>query len=574
MNYPKKYYPYIHISVLLIICLMIFFPNISSYPFIDTDETKFVSIAKDMLNYSDWINIKLNGEDVFGLSPLFFWITNLSCVFFGKINMLSTRLPISIISTIVVLITYIRLRNTLTKTYAFIIALILSTCLGTLIFGRIATNDMMSAAIVIMAILLCYSVIFSKNQRKIPFYWLCIYFLAALSIMSSGLLGFVIIAFSIITMHIFSGNLKEIFKPRNLIPGLILFLILALPWPFIMVYKHKMFFIREYLSAYNFIKYAGIKEYIWVFVFTIFCFLPWSFSFLWILGTKIKDSFISFISYFKDNSQDKLHEKWFKLKKIDKFISLNTIVFFTALFLAILYGSKYTFLILFMVFPTACIAGRYWYEYIIKKQHDRSIFFATIIPNLALIICSLLGLFGHNILNQWISQGFSNLVIPLIVIFFAIPVISIFAVLLKGRIIPFIANIILMISLSFVLAPSVFNFMSANGGENDLITFANIAKEDQVTLTAYIPSKKYSLIYYYDKPVLFHENNDIEWLRKYLDDNPYAYVVVEIKELWEVEEKKIRYMLLDSGNRYCLIQKMPDIEGYEIPEEEAEVIVY
>jgi hypothetical protein len=336
-----------------------------------------------------------------------------------------------------------------------------------------------------------------------------------------------------------------------------------------------MLFIKEYLSAYNFIKYAGLKEYLWVIVFTILCFLPWSFSFLWILGSKFKDSFNSFISYFKDNSQDKLHQKWDKLRKIDKFISLNTIVFSTSFFFALLYGSKYTFLILFMVFPISCIAGRYWYEYIIKRQHDRSIFFATIIPNLAFIVCSLLGLFGHNVLNQWISQGFSNLIIPLIVIFFVIPVISIFAVLLKGRIVPFIANIILMISLSFVLAPSVFNFITSNGGENDLITFANIAKDDQVTLTAYIPSKKYSLIYYYDKPVIFHDSNDVEWLRKYLDDNPYDYVVVEIKDLWDIEDAKIRYMLLDSGNRYCLIQKMPEIEGYEIPEEEeAEVIVY
>ncbi len=574
MNYHKKY-TIIHIFVLLIICLMIFFPNISSYPFIDTDETKFVSIAKDMLNYSDWINIKINGEDVFGLSPLFFWITNISCVLFGKINMISTRLPISIISLLVVLITYIRLRNTLTRTYAFIIALILSTCLGTLIFARIATNDMMSAALIIMPILLAYSAIFSKNKRKIPFYWVGIYFLSALSVLSSGLFGFFIIAFSILTMHIFSGNLKEIIKPRNMIPGLIIFSMLVLPWHAIMVYKHKMLFIKEYFSVYNFLKYSGLKEYLWVIVFAIFCFLPWAFSFLWILGTKAKDSFISFISYFKDNSQDKLHEKWYKLKKIDKFISLNTIVFFTALFFALLYGSKYTFLILFMVFPASCIAGRYWYEYIIKRRHDKSIFIATIVPNLALIICSLLGLFGHNILNQWLFQGFNNLIIPLIVIFFAIPVISIFAVLLKGRIIPFIANILLMISLSFVLAPSIFNFMTANGGENDLISFANIAKADETTLTAYIPSKKYSLVYYYDKPILFHNNDDLEWLKKYLDENPFAYVIVEIKDLWGIEDEKIRYMLLDSGNRYCLIQKMPDVEGFDEQEEqEAEVIVY
>ena len=375
-------------------------------------------------------------------------------------------------------------------------------------------------------------------------------------------------------MHIFSGNLKEIFKPKNMLPGLFLFSLLVLPWHVIMIYKHKMLFIKEYFSAYNFLKYTSLEDFANVILLFLITFSPWIFSFLWILGRKAKDILNSVISYFKDNSQDKLKEKWQKLKTIDKFTSLNTIVFFTSFVFAVLYGSKYTFLVLFMMFPASCMAGRYWYEYIIKNEHRKSIFFATIIPNLILVICSLVGLFGHNILNKWIFQGFNNLIIPLIIIFFVIPVISIFAVILKGRIVPFVANIILMISLSFVLTPSIFNFITSNGGENDLISFARIANEDNVKLVSYMAAKKYSILYYYDKPVIYHDNDDIEWLRTFLKENPQAYVIAEIKDLWDIEEQKIKYMLLDAGKRYCLIQHMI----YDIPqseeEEEPEVIVY
>ncbi len=577
MDYLRKNSNLISIAILFIVCFLLYFPNIGSYPFIDTDETKFVSIAKDMLNYSDWINIKINGENVFDISPLFFWITNLSCLLFGKISTEIVRLPISLISIIGILFLYISLKKLLRKTYSFIISLIMATCLGTIVFSRLATNDIIFVITTMISVLFSYLSIFSNEEEKKTKYWIGTYIFCALSILCSGLFGFFIIFFSVLAMHIFAGKLKEIFIPKNIIIGLLIFSILLLPWHLIMIYKHRIFFIKEYLYVYNFLNYFNIKNIFIVIGFFILGFSPWSFSFLWILEQKAKDILNSIFSYFKDNSEEKLREKWNNLTKIDKFISLNTIVFFTSLIFALLYGSKYTFLILFLMFPAACISGHYWYEYMIRKEHDRSIFFATMIPNLIFIICSLLGLFGHNIINKWLFQDLGHLILPLIIIFFIIPVISIFAVILKSRIVPYAANIILMLSLSFVITPTIFNFIALNGGENDLISFAQIANKDNAPLTAFIPAKKYSLIYYYDKPITFHNNKDFNWLKTYLEENPYTYVVVEIKDMWDIEEKKIKYMLLDSGKRYCLIQHLASsLQELQNEEEnkEPEVTIY
>ena len=574
MNYSNKSADIFYTVILFVVCFLLFCTNISGYPYIDTDETKFVSIAKDMLNYSDWLNIKLSGENFFDLSPLFFWITNLSCLIFGKISPEAVRAPVSLISFLGIIVLYQSIKNIITKTYAFIISMIMAACLGTVVFSRLATNDMMFAVITMCIILTAYLSIFSKNTSNTYKYWIVIYILSAFSMLCAGLFGILIPLISIMAIYIFAGRLKEVFKPCNMILGLIIFLIIAMPWHLIMIYKHGVLFIKESLLAYNFLQYIGIKEFAKVIGFFVLGFSPWAFSFLWILGRKFKDITTSVTAYFKDNSQDKLKEKWKKLSKVDKFLSLNTIVFFTVLIFSLLYGTKYTFLILLLMFPASCISGHYWYEYIIKKDHDKSIFFSTIIPNLILIICSLLGLFGHNILNRWLFQGLNHLIIPLIIIFFIIPVTSIFAVILKGRIVPYAANIILMISLSFVITPSLFNFMTLNGGENDLINFARIAHRDNAKLAAYIPSRKYSLVYYYDKPVIFKKNNDINLLRNYLNENPSAYVVVEIKELWTIEENNIKYMLLDSGKRYCLIQHMSnELEQFE-DNTEPEVIVY
>ena len=157
-----------------------------------------------------------------------------------------------------------------------------------------------------------------------------------------------------------------------------------------------------------------------------------------------------------------------------------------------------------------------------------------------------------------------------------IKIIGIFSVILNARIPAYISNLILIISLSFVLTPGIFNFITINGGENDLIEFARKANTDKVKLSTFTASKKYSLVYYYDNIVDFHLNNDFVWLETFLETNKKDYVITEIKDLWTIEEKNIKYMLLDSGKRYCLIKHLPKVEEEQQQEEkkEPEINIY
>lgn len=559
---------------LLFLCFILYWLNMGNYAFLDTNETRFVSIAKDMLSHSDWVNIKLNDDNYFKYPPLLFWLINLSCVAFGKINTEAVRLPISLISSFGVILMFFMLKNMLSKSYAFIITLIFATSVGTLIFSRLATNDMLFCIFSLAAVLCASKTLFSRKNKQKIIIWTLVYLFIAFATMTSGVLGFIIPTVCIYAMYILSGNMKELFNPKHFIPGLIIFSLITIPWHIIMINKHGLLFFKDYISVLNFTKYTSIKASATVFLMFLAGFLPWAFSFIWIISSKTKEIRNSIISYFKDNSQIKLNDKWQTLKTTERFLSINTIVFFTALIFAILYGSKYTFSTLFLLFPASCITGFYWYEYIVKKEHDKSIFFATMIPNIVLIICSIIGLFGHNYINTVINQSLKSIITPLVMIFFVIPLFGVFTILLKGRKTLFASNLILMISVSLVLTPTFFNFMIVNGGEKDLINFAQLAKKDNVKLTAFLPSKKHSITYYYDNKINFKNNNDVEWLRTYLVKNPQEYVIVEIKDLWDIEAKKIPYLLIDSGKRYCLIQHSPsslkDIEK----DEEPEIIVF
>ncbi len=570
MEYLKKHTTQIMTAVLLILCFCLFFVNLGAYSFIDTSETKLVSIAKDMLNNNDWLNLKLNGQNFFDCPPLLFWIINLSCFIFAKISESIVRLPISIICTFGVLFMFFSLKNILTKFYAFLITLIFITSLGIIVFSRLATTDILFVVFSMCAILSSYQILLSREENNNSKLWFITALFMSLSTLTVGLMGFIVPVCAIVTMHIFAGNLKELFKPKNVFWGGILFLIIVLPWHLFMFYKYGLHFAKEYLSVYNFTNYLSLKNAAISFGYSILGFLPWSFAFLWIIGRRFKDILTSFLMYFKDNSQEKLHQKWDKLRKIEKFVSLNTIVFFTTLFFAIVWGTKFSYLILFQIFPSACISGYYWYQYIVKKQHDKSIFFAILIPNLVFIVCSLLGLFGHNFINTIMLRELNHLFIPLIIIFFALPSVGIFAILLKGRVQAYISNIILMILLSFVLSSNIFNFVIDIKGESDLISFAAIAHQEKLGLSAFIPSKKYSITYYYDKPIQFYKDTQIEELRTYLREHPEDYVITEIKTLWEVEKNSINYMLINSGRRYCIIQYLPG----EPIKEEADIITF
>lgn len=573
IKHLKKHNDYLYSAVLIFTCIAIYFFHTSDYAFIDNHETKYVSIAKEMLNCADWVNIRLNGVNLLNLQPLFFLITNFCCFLFGKITAEVMRLPVSFISVAAIVLIFKLLRNTLTNMYAFMISAVTATGLGMLIFSHLATNDMPAVVFIMLSVLFAQKILLVKEFDKV-YTRLFIFLFSALATLTCGIFGLLIPFFSILIMNIFSGELKQLFAPKNFLPGAVLYLILVLPWNIFMFYKYGFDFLSENLKVCNFMNSFGLKENGFVIAAFVIGFLPWSFSFIWSLFSKTDDILQSFISYFKDNSESGLKEKWNKLNKINRFISLNTIFFFTSFIFALLYGSRNIYLVLLLLFPASCIAGYYWYQYIVRREHNGSIFFATIIPYFILIICSVIGIFGHNAINKYVIQGMNTLIVPVIIIFCVIPVVAVFAVIMKGRKIPFIANIILMVSLAICGTPDAFNLVTLNSGENDLISFAGIADEAGVELAAYIPEKKYSLVYYYDKQIQYIEYGDINNLIKYANEHPMTHIVTDIKDMGKADKAGMKYMLLDSGKRYCVIQKMsPDVEKHESSEEEPEVII-
>ena len=109
--------PYLYTSFLFIVCLFVYFFNLGNYPLMDVDETRYVSMAKDMFSTRDFLTLYLNNEYFFEKPPLYFWGECLSFAVFGKITEATARFPVALYGTLCCFLTYILGSKIVSKSY-------------------------------------------------------------------------------------------------------------------------------------------------------------------------------------------------------------------------------------------------------------------------------------------------------------------------------------------------------------------------------------------------------------------------------------------------------------------------
>ena len=106
INFVKKYAEIFTILGLAVLFYFIFFFNIGNYALMDVDETRYVSMARDMFNTKDFMTLYLNGEFFFEKPPLYFWLECFSFALFGKVNEFTARFPVALCGTLICFLTY------------------------------------------------------------------------------------------------------------------------------------------------------------------------------------------------------------------------------------------------------------------------------------------------------------------------------------------------------------------------------------------------------------------------------------------------------------------------------------
>ena len=527
----KKYVIY---ATMLCVFILTYLVHLGSFALLDSDETRYADMARDMYNSKDFITLYLDGKIFWDKPPLYFWLENLSFFCFGAVNELSVRMPAVLCAFSILAAVFFTVKKALTTKGAFISTLILMTSVEFVVFSKISLLDMVLAANITIAVCSGLLTYFVREENKKYFWWL-FYIFSGFGILAKGIPAVVIPWGTMFFIGLWRKNLREFFKKEYFGIGIILFLLIALPWHIAMYKAHGFEFIKEYIIKHHFYRFIGSSEigrmhsplyYIPTF---LVGFAPWSFIFFFSLPKMAKE---------------KQHD----------FIIMNLVgLVFGFLFFSFAKTKLITYILPLYPFA-AIICSCFLTDDKYMKYTRAAIYFTSgifIAFAAALLFCKFYlphGLYG----------AIKPVVMPVAILFLVIGIISIAALKSREIMAAFASYVVLAAILSAFAIPEFLNIWYGFG-QNDLMAFAHYAKENKLELAAYNIWERFSLQYYYGGDVEYIQDGaayGAKYVNTVMFNNSFDnyYVAVQNVDLKKLAES-IDYEIVKSGVRYSLIRE-------------------
>lgn len=540
-NFVLKHPELFTILGLTILFYFIFFHNTWAYALMDVDESRYVSMSKDMFHTKDFLTLYLNKQFFFEKPPLYFWGECLSFAFWGRVTEFTARFPVALDGMLCCFTVYFLGKRIISRGYGVVSSLIFATSLEFLILAKFAILDIVVATCIGFS--LCFGIFTNFCQEKHKKYcWWLFYIFSGLAVMAKGIPGFVIPFGSMFFISLYSKNFKEIFKPLYFIPGIILFLLITLPWHIIMLKMHDPLFFEEYIVKHHIERFIGGNELgreqpFYFYILTLLWgFFPWIFSVLAVFIRKIvKKDFV-----FKN------------VTNMQKFLVYNGII---TLFVLVFFSASDTKLVTYILpiyGSLACLGGYIWTRYIEKGEYSKIINITVYILGGIFILASIIALFTPLYLPAQLNSDIASAKPLCISLLFIAGLASIIFAKKEKYIGVFFTYVLFMLILSAFGTEKFFE-IDYKFGQDDLMRFAEYAKVHNKTLTAYKFDRKYSLIFYSGQPVEYGLFYNIEDLKNELKEQNNL-VIVQYKHM-NKDFKNLNYKVIDKGRKYMLIEK-------------------
>ena len=552
--YIKKHGDLFTFLGLLVICYFIFFFNIGNYPLMDVDETRYVSMARDMFHFKDYLTLYLNGEFFFEKPPLYFWGECLSFAIFGKVTEFTARFPVALYGTLSTLLLYFTGKKVVSRRYGVISALILATTLEFVMLAKFAILDIVVTTCVGFSVMFGFLTQFVQDKNKKYMWWL-FYIFSGLAVMAKGIPGFVVPFAVMFFVTIANKTFKQIFKPQYFLVGFLLFFLIVLPWHLIMFKIHDPLFFHEYIIKHHIERFFNSNEigreqpFYFYFLTVLWGLVPWIFSVLAVGFTKLKalKNFKKFSVAEMSNSQ--------------KYLFFNTIAFFVTMLFFSSSSTKLITYILPVYFFTACIIGFVWEDYIFNNKYQKPINITVYILGGIFIIAGILACFAQFVLPAQIYSDILMVKWFSIILVLSFGISSVFCAI-KNSPKGVFACYVLFILVTSAFGTKLFYNMDYQFGQNDLMRFAKYSQENGKKVVVLNDARKYSVVYYYGIPtdmdnrnVLFVSLDNKEEMAKFekILDDKNVYVIIRKKQYQEIDEK-LNFDVILEGRKHLLVK--------------------
>ncbi len=548
IEFIKKHPEVATIVGLLVVFYFIFFFGIGNYPLMDIDETRYVLMSRDMFHSKDFLTLYLNGDYFFEKPPLYFWGECFSFKLFGVVNEFTARFPVALYGMLSSFLLYFVGRKIVSRKYGIISALVLATSVEFTILSKYAILDILLAMCIGFSVYFAFLTYFVADKNKKYCWWL-FYLFSGLAVMSKGIPGFIIPFGTVFFISLVGKKFKEMFRLQYIFPGVLIFLIVVLPWHILMFNIHDPLFFNEYVIKHHLNRFMNssligrAEPFYYYFLVLLWGLLPWTFSAIAVLSTKFRSMMHLIKNKFVFEN----------LTSPQKFLIFNAISFvFTFLF----FSSSSTKLITYLIpvyFFTACLVGWIWYQYIENNSHSRAIAISVYIWNGLCLIAAVTALFMKFFLPSQLYNDLADVKTMVIFTFFVTSLSGIICAKNNKRLGVFTSYVAFIVLLSAFSTSEIFK-LDYKFGQNDLIKFANYSKDNNYTkMVTLNTGKRFSLNYYGIKDVKYIIENEFPNTDDIFADKDIL-VVVKNKNLEKIKTPENKYEVIYTGRKYSLLK--------------------
>ena len=177
------------VPALLLVGLVLFFFRLEVPGLMDPDEGRYAEIAREMLLLKDWLIPHLNLLPYLEKPPLVYWLTALSFKVLG-FSELAARLPSALCALGGIILAYYLGKAFWGAAAGMLSALVLATCGGYVVMGRLLTLDMALTFFLNLGVGLGYLAM--SRERRYLWWWA--YLALALGVLTKGPVALVLAA--------------------------------------------------------------------------------------------------------------------------------------------------------------------------------------------------------------------------------------------------------------------------------------------------------------------------------------------------------------------------------------------
>jgi 4-amino-4-deoxy-L-arabinose transferase-like glycosyltransferase len=275
--------------LLIAFCGFLFFYGLGAVGLLGADEPRYAQIAREMLDRSDWVTPVLNGKPWLEKPPLYYWQAMLSygaARSLGRgdgVNDQTARFPGAIDAALMIAAIYFFLRRFRAGT-ELDGALITASCAGVIGFAHAAATDMPLAATFTIALLSWYAWYETRQRAALVIFYLFL----ALGTLAKGPVAPALAAV-IILLFIAAKREWGVFLRAHWVPGILLFLVVALPW-YVAVQMRNPEFFRFFILEHNLARFSTNVYHhpqpVWFFLpVFLLAVMPWT---VWLIAAVVE----------------------------------------------------------------------------------------------------------------------------------------------------------------------------------------------------------------------------------------------------------------------------------------------